>query len=208
MKPGCLALEVAVVAGVGVALSLLANVLSPRGLNLSRDYFPGASRSGPNPPPATNASDVAVAPPRLSPTETAAARLRAKGFQVAESNEVIRFFHDPRRAQELIVFVDARDDRHYQEGHVPGAFQFDHYRQEQYLATVLPVCLLAEKVVLYCTGGECEDSEFAAVDLNQAGVPKEKLIVYPGGFTEWTNNRLPVEVGARNSGVLRPASSP
>jgi len=118
------------------------------------------------------------------------------------SNEVVQLFRDVRYEQGLVVFVDARDDAHYQAGHIPGAWQFNHYRAENYLDAVLPVCLNAQQVVVYCTGGECEDSEFAAIMLRDAGVPGEKLFVFTGGFTEWAGNKLPVETGARLSGQL------
>ena len=104
------------------------------------------------------------------------------------------------------MFIDARNDEHYQEGHIPGAYQFDHYRAAQYFATVLPVCQAADQVVVYCTGGHCEDSEFAALFLRDAGIPAAKLLVYGGGITEWTANGLPIEVGARKSGQLRNAN--
>lgn len=56
---------------------------------------------------------------------------------------------------------------------------------------------------MYCDGGDCEDSEFAAVTLREIGVPNAKLSIYTGGFTEWSTNGLPFEVGARKSGNLR-----
>jgi rhodanese-related sulfurtransferase len=106
----------------------------------------------------------------------------------------------------LVVFVDARDDQHYQEGHVPGAYQLDHYRPEKYLAPVLLVCQTAHQIVVYCNGGDCEDSEFTAITLRDAGILREKLLIYGGGLTEWLTNGLPVEIGPRNSGNLRNAS--
>ena len=33
-------------------------------------------------------------------------------------------------------------------------------------------------------------------------IPKEKVFVYGGGFTEWATNGLPIELGLRNSGQL------
>jgi len=195
------------VAVIGVAFAFAANALSPRGLVLTRNYFPGAGRS---PTPAVTAATPAPAgvpanTNTASPAELLATRLKAKGLQLIASNQVTQLFREPRYEQGLVVFVDARDDRHYQEGHVPGAWQFDHYRAENYLGAVLPVCLTAEQVVVYCNGGDCEDSEFAALTLSGAGITKEKLFVYGGGMTEWITNGLPVEAGARLSGNLRPA---
>ena len=55
--------------------------------------------------------------------------------------------------------------------------------------------------MFYCNGGECDDSEHAAIMLRDSlGIPKEKVFVYGGGIAEWTTNGLPIEVGARNSG--------
>jgi rhodanese-related sulfurtransferase len=183
--------------------ALAANFVSPRGLALQRNYFPGLKPPAPslgltNPMVSVSASNAAT---NLS--ALVAARLKANGLQAADSNQVVQLFRDPRCELELIIFVDARDDRHYQEGHVPGAYQFDHYRPADYLAPVLTAAQLAEKIVVYCNGGNCEDSEFAALSLRQAGVAGDKLLVYGGGMTEWSTNGLPVETGARRSGQLK-----
>ncbi len=201
-----LLVEVVVVAMAGVAFAFLANLLSPRGLALARDYFHGETRPLP-PPPASNAVVAASGTHTnaLSAVEIVLARLKAKGLQVADSNQVIQFFRDPRYEQELYIVVDSRDARHYEEGHVPGAYHFDHYHPAEYLAPVLSACQTAEKILVYCNGGTCEDSEFAALSLRDAGVPQQKLFVYVGGFAEWVTNGLPVEIGARKSGQLKEA---
>jgi rhodanese-related sulfurtransferase len=139
----------------------------------------------------------------LSPTQLLQAQFQAEGLQLAASNEVAKLFADPKRGQGLVVFIDARDDEHYLAGHIPGAYQLDHYHPENYLAVVLPACQVAEQVVVYCKGGSCEDSEQTAIFLRDAGVLKEKLFVYAGGFDEWTANNMPIEIGQHNSGQLR-----
>jgi len=129
-------------------------------------------------------------------------QFRAEGLQLADSSQATRLFNYPRRDQGLVIFVDARDDDHYHAGHIPGAFQLDHYRPENYLATVLPASQAAQQIVVYCKGGSCEDSEQTAIFLRDAGIPKERLFVYAGGFDDWTSHHLPVETGERNSGQL------
>jgi rhodanese-related sulfurtransferase len=185
------------VAVLGAAVAFVANALSPRGLKLTRDFFDSRNPTTNNPV----ANPVSVG--TNSPLELLVARLADKGVHVADSNQVLQLFHDPRYEQGLVIFIDAREDQHFQEGHVPGAYQLDYYRPEAYLATVLPVCQIAQQIVVYCSGGNCEDSEFAATFLLGAGVPKEKLLVYGGGMTEWATNSLPVESGARLSGQIR-----
>jgi rhodanese-related sulfurtransferase len=60
--------------------------------------------------------------------------------------------------------------------------------------------------VIYCNGGDCDDSESAAITLRDVGIANPKLFIYTGGITEWTTNGLPVEIGGRNSGNLRSAN--
>jgi len=189
------------VAALGLAFALAANALSPRGLRLSRNYFPDAGTT----PALTNSNATATASVSTNAPNATIQRLQQRGLQLVSSNEVVELFRDPRYEQGLVVFIDARDDQHYAAGHIPGAWQFHHYRAEDYLPTVLPICLNALQVVVYCTGGECEDSEFAAIMLRDAGVLRESLFVYVGGITEWKANGLPVETGARHSGArLKP----
>ena len=201
-------IETLLVAVAGGGLALVANALSPRGLSLTRNYFPGGGATStsvlPVPITTSNAPGTTVS---TSSTAGLAAQLQAKGLRLVEGREAARLFADPRYAAESVVFVDARDDRHYQEGHIPGAYQFDHYRPENYLPTVLPACQSAEQIVVYCTGGNCEDSEFATLTLRDARIPAERLFVYAGGMTEWATNGLPVETGARKSGTLRTPKS-
>jgi rhodanese-related sulfurtransferase len=175
---------------VGLVLSVAANALSPRGLRLARNYFPDPGLAGAIPP----------ASPGSSAEGGAAQRLAQRGLQSIAGEDVLKLFEDPRYEQGLVVFVDARGDQHYQAGHIPGAWQFDHYRMEHYLADVLPACLNADIVVVYCGGGDCEDSEFAAILLRDAGVPAENIHVYTGGMTEWRTKQQPVETGERGSG--------
>ena len=173
----------------GIIVAFAANSISPRGLALTKNYFPGAT-------------NVSLSAPILP----LAAGIEQKGLQRVDGNRVGQLFRDPRFQQQMIVFVDARDEEHYQEGHIPGAYEFDAYHPENFFATVLPVCQAAEEIVVYCNGGECEDSQFAAVALRDVGITNQKLFVFAGGFAEWTTNRWPVETGGRNSGKLRDAT--
>ena len=194
--------EVVLIALIGAALAFAANALSPRGLHLSKNYYPATSLPVPSPSPSSNAT-AAAGVRTNSPQELLSALLLANGLQLADSNRVTQFFGDPRREQDAVIFIDARNDDHYRAGHIPGAYQFDHFRPENYLTNVLQVCLTAEQIVFYCNGGECDDSLQAAVMLRDSvPIPKEKLFVYGGGITEWATAGFPVELGARNSGQL------
>jgi rhodanese-related sulfurtransferase len=200
-------LEALLVIVVGLGLSLAANAISSRGLVLSRDYFPGQTKAVPvAPKPAPVVKPAPVAPSPVSTNEPSEAelltqRLRDKGLQELKRVQAEKLFHDPRARDQRIVFIDARDEDHYKDGHIPGAFALDPYYPDRQLETVLPVCVEAEQVVVYCTGGDCEDSDTDAILLRDAGVPNQRIFVYGGGFTEWSDFHLPLETGARNSGL-------
>jgi rhodanese-related sulfurtransferase len=183
--------EALVVALVGICAALTANHFSPRGIKLTRDYFPaGKAIEG--------ASGVVEKGPALGEAGIEA-RLRAQNLGVVGLSEVQELFADPRREQEQLIFVDARNRKRYEEGHVPGAYHLDHFYPDETLAEVLPAAMGAERVVVYCNGGGCEDSEFVAVFLREAGVPGDRLFVYPGGMMEWREAGWPVELGQRGS---------
>ena len=198
--------ETLLIAVVGGILAFAANALSPRGLALTRNYFPGdrsrpvarsASNHLPSQPASTNSS---------ANTDLLLEQARAEGLRLVNGSQTATLFHDPRNDQGLVVFIDARNDDHYVEGHIPGAYQLDHFHPERYLATVLPVCQTAEQILVYCHGGTCDDSLQTAIFLRDAGIPKEKLFIYAGGMDEWSAKGLPVETGARKSGTILPAS--
>jgi rhodanese-related sulfurtransferase len=196
--------EAVLVAVVGATFAFGANRISPRGLSLARNYFPtgtnDAMRAGANAnpletAPGTNAT-ILSSPPSL------AAQKRPQELQVVDRLRAMELFHNSHLKAGAIVFVDARDEEHYLGGHVPGAYEFDPYHPEKYFSVVLPVCQAAEQIVVYCNGGDCDDSKTAALLLRDVGIANRKIFIYGGGITEWTSNHQPVEVGTRNSGNL------
>jgi rhodanese-related sulfurtransferase len=201
-------LREAILVGVaGLVFAFLANQLSPRGLSPGRNYHPGGDKPAPAPQTAP-APSVALSatnsqPPAAPSDADLKARLEKNGLHLLQRDEVEKLFHDPRRQQDLVMFIDARDEEEYHQGHIPGSFEFYHYYPDKYLTDVLPPCQLADQIIFYCTGGDCDDSVSAALFLRDRGVPAAKLFIYGGGMTNWEAARLPVETGARDSGNLR-----
>ncbi|HEX5397661.1 MAG TPA: rhodanese-like domain-containing protein, partial [Verrucomicrobiae bacterium] len=201
--------EAATVATLGMALAFFANQVSPGGLSLTRDYFPSGTAhtvrpvAAAEPPHAsgTNSEPLALA-------QLLAAQMKEKGLQLIDQHQALQYFHDLQSSPGAIIFVDARDKDHYQAGHIPGAYEFDPYHPEDYFPIVLPACQKARQIVVYCRGGDCDDSESAALLLRDVGVPNQKILVYAGGFTEWTASHLPVETGERNSEILLSTNAP
>lgn len=197
--------EAVLVAVVGIAFAFAANQISPWGLALARNYFPTGTnhtvRAVAN--AGSRGGSTGANPAVPSATQLLAAQMRQAGLQLIDGHRALQLFHDSHLKRGVIVFIDARDEDHYQAGHIPGAYEFDPYHPEKYFPVVLPACQAAEQIVVYCRGGDCDDSETAGLLLKDVGVPSQKLFVYGGGITEWTNNRLPIETGMQNSGNQR-----
>src|SRR6266545_3523927 len=92
-------LEALVVAGIGIALAVLANLVSPRGLSLTRDYFPlsktaHGENGGTN--PSVNTAGSATNRPNQSDREIVEARLKEKGLKSVDGGEALQLFRDPQ----------------------------------------------------------------------------------------------------------------
>jgi rhodanese-related sulfurtransferase len=96
------------------------------------------------------------------------------------------------------TFVDARDPGEYADGHIPGAINLPY---DQVVTD--PVKLEAfdpkgKPIIVYCGGGTCELSMNLGFSLVAAG--KHKVLVFMGGWPEWSSLGYPVAKGATPSG--------
>jgi len=204
--------ELVLVTAVGLVVGLTANAMSKTGLVLTRNYFQKPHRSeGPGSQAAPGAGPATVEPGRhpaslpVNDRDVPEKHVQAvidAGLQVIEHQDVVALFRDPAYVAGEVVFVDARNDELYAKGHIPSAYQLDHYQLDRYIDTVLPVCQAAVKVIVYCQGDDCEDSMFAAGDLQERGVDPQRLFVYVGGIKAWKRHKLELETGARLSGQI------
>ncbi len=212
--------EFVALAVIGVGIGLVANAFNPNGLSLTRNYFakpvikPPHTQPGNGTRPHTTTqvgSGPSTQPPTTRPPTTQAAemteeemvqRLKDRGFQAIYHTDVVEVFNSDYLGDGVYVIIDARSDGLYQAGHIPGAYQLDHYYLDRYIDKVLEACKFADKIVVYCNGGDCEDSEFAVGDLMEKEVPPDKLNIYAGGFTMWKANGMKYETGRRNSGQI------
>jgi rhodanese-related sulfurtransferase len=91
--------------------------------------------------------------------------------------------------------VDARTKAQFDEGHIPGAINLDYYEFQKEIATVLPRLSKDEEIMVYCEGVDCEASELLAKELYSLGFTK--LLLFKGGFEEWSAAGLQVEKGGQ-----------
>jgi rhodanese-related sulfurtransferase len=182
------------------------------------DTVPAAGEiaSVPAPPPAvTPAVETSSAiPPAGSP---AAPTLVPSGVPVAAKALAARapsaktFAPHPDRASveigtedalqlfgEKRLFLDARRTSVYADGHIPGARSFPIWESdiadrvkafyEEGLDQNAPI-------VIYCSGGDCEDSHMLAEKLYMVGF--NNLLVYKDGFPGWQKRGLPAARGPK-----------
>jgi len=210
-------LEALLICAAGTAVGLAVNAVSPMGLTLGRDYFLASRGTGPRAAAGTLPAGTAPAASGTRPAgdpdhhaeseaETAAVmRLRALGLQDIPHAEVEESFRSPLRESMAILFVDARDARHFEEGHIPGAIHVDYYQIDRHIDQVLPYCHAAERIIIYCNGGNCDDSELLAQSLVTVyGVDPAHVFVYPGGMNEWRRRGMPVERGTAGTRLQEP----
>jgi rhodanese-related sulfurtransferase len=224
------ALIVAVVGtGFGLAANETANLKSKSGLKLFRDYFldlpdqhprevPGGDKhsstttqsvtttqAGSDSAGPGNGTNQTEKNPEMKDPELEKAKklVKDKGFTPAEYDAVLRMYNAPGYQSAAYVIIDARPEDEYKAGHIPQAWNLDHYHLDKTIDAVLPWVQSAEKVILYCHGGNCEDSLFAAGDLRYShNIEASKLEVYVGGFESWVKHKQPVEKGERGSGDI------
>jgi rhodanese-related sulfurtransferase len=191
---------------VGVVLGAIGNAVSGRGLYFTRDYFPKQDR-GSTTTPANSGNGTAASQPVSADGETdvlarISEQLRELGLQPIGFEEAKSVFEDPAYEAENMMFVDSRTEKSYAEGHIPGAYLFNRFRHYDYIDAVREAAEMAIQIVVYCGGGECEDSEETAVTLQELGLDPEILFIYVGGMEEWQNKGMPVECGERGSGEI------
>ena len=89
------------------------------------------------------------------------------------------------------IFIDARPEDHYMEGHIAGAQNIYESEWQSHIPELVKISR-DQLIVTYCGGGdECELSHDLAKDLQ--GIGFKKVVVYTGGIKDWTAKKYPVQ---------------
>lgn len=192
--------ELVLLMAIGSAVALSVNGVRAKGqIKPTHNYFPKLSAMV-RPTPAAIVSQASAdgesgSVPANGGTRESEKRPIVHGYRAITLDEAYEWFSSPEAEAGLYVFVDARNDDAYRQGRIPGAIQFDHYRLTDFLDRVVPQLEGRERVIVYCNGGDCEDSGFVCKDLEDAGIPYDALYLFAGGWKEWTSYGFPVEGG-------------
>ncbi|HEX9794087.1 MAG TPA: rhodanese-like domain-containing protein [Planctomycetota bacterium] len=160
---------------LATAVALLANAARADGLDLGRDYFPADSAAG------SAAGGV----------KSLAHELEAAGLTAITAEEIADYLPflqgTPGNEDSDYFLLDARNEKAFKQGRLPGAILCDHYRQDEFLdATRIERLQRAALIVVYCNGGDCPDSVSLGRDLvYQHKISPEVVRVYVGGWAEW-----------------------
>ena len=98
--------------------------------------------------------------------------------------------------QQKAVFLEARRTAVYEAGHIAGSrlmpiWESDIDERIKTLFYELPN--QQQPIVVYCSGGNCEDSHMLAEKL--WGVGYENVLVYKDGYPDWTGKGRPIAKG-------------
>ncbi len=91
------------------------------------------------------------------------------------------------------VFMDARAESFFREGHVPGARSVPYRAGETRLPAAVLELPRSRGLIVYCEGGDCQSSLALAKLLAAAGFGDIRVVT--GGWAEWTKAGLPQESG-------------
>ena len=152
----------------------------------------GETASAPAPAVAPTSSTAPAAAPNTAPSGKAFAPHPDRASVEIGSDDAEQLFREKR------LFLDARRTTVYADGHIPGARSFPIWESdiadrvkafyEEGLDQNAPI-------VIYCSGGDCEDSHMLAEKLYMVGF--NNLLVYKDGFPGWQKRGLPAVKGPK-----------
>jgi rhodanese-related sulfurtransferase len=156
--------EIVILVGVAVTLAFVVNTFSPRGIALVGQW--------------DTAKGVITADPQ--PAEE-------RKLQEIDSVTWAKEIYDKGH----VLFVDARSQNNYEQGHIPGAVSLPLGQFDQMIESFLSKHALDQPMVAYCSGRTCEDSHHLARLLLEAGFTDVRVFI--DGFPGWEAEGYPVE---------------
>lgn len=102
-----------------------------------------------------------------------------------------------RQQKDGAVWLDARQAREYQKGHIPGAMLLNEYDWENLLTAAFEAISQTpdnRPVIVYCDGQKCAASHAVREKLQTTTpIGDREILVLHGGFPAWEAGGYPVE---------------
>jgi len=156
--------EIIILVGTAVALAMIVNTFSPRGIALVGQW------------------NIAKGVMTASPGAAAEGK-PAEIESVAQARAVFDSGH--------VLFVDARTQENYEAGHIPGAVSLPVGRFDERIESFLNQYPPEQPIVTYCSGRTCADSQNLALLLTGAGYSRVRIFI--DGFPGWQAEGYPIE---------------
>jgi rhodanese-related sulfurtransferase len=87
-----------------------------------------------------------------------------------------------------VLWIDARPDADFAQGHIPGAVPLNEDRWDELLPEVLDHWDTTRKIVVYCSSLSCQTSHDVARRLREEeGIPN--VFVLEGGWEAWQQQK-------------------
>lgn len=189
-------LQVLCIGVAGLGLGLGSNAVRSDGrVKLTRNYFGVFGGDGPSPvAPGGDATDGDAPRSTPRPTDGTEGTPPSHGFTVVSLDDMADLYMSAAYAEGAVVFVDARDDEHFSEAHIPGAIHIDRYNSDQDFNSAETALSEADTIVVYCGGGDCEDSIYLATEfVDERNISVDKILLFEGGMQAWEGDNLEVE---------------
>lgn len=165
--------------------------------------MPAPAPPAPQPAPVPAAPKARAAIPATQPPAPAAKATPSQPapFAPAAEGPIRELSSDDAFAawQQKAPFLDARRSAEYLEDHVAGAWSVPVWEADadaritEFEARANPAP--GAPIVLYCAGGDCNDSRILAQKLVKLGY--RNLLIYRDGFPDWLQKGRPHAQGAR-----------
>jgi rhodanese-related sulfurtransferase len=156
--------EIIILLGVSLILAMVVNTFSPRGIALVGQW--------------DIAQGVITANPAVGATGQP---------QEIDSVALAKAIFD----RGDVLFVDARSQNDYENGHIAGAISLPLGQFEERIGSFLNRYPLEQPIVTYCSGRTCEDSHDLARFLLDMGFTDVRIFI--DGFPGWEAEGYPVE---------------
>jgi rhodanese-related sulfurtransferase len=147
-------------------------------------------------PKTTTTATVPPAPPPPTPKKPDVAR-----FVVHPDKAYVEIKYDDVKAlhDSGALFLDARRTSVYEQGHVAGARPYSVWESDiddkvrKLFDERGDPAQQAQPIVIYCSGGDCEDSHMLAQKL--WGIQFNNVYVYKDGYPDWVAHRGAAHTG-------------
>jgi len=95
-----------------------------------------------------------------------------------------------RLFSDSVLFIDARAEEYYHEGHIPNSICNDDFDSLVY--QIEDFITYKNGFVVYCSDDDCGSSEDLAYQLQDQGFTN--IYLFKGGWKQWMENNLPIEL--------------